>query len=520
MLDCMTPDSRLHQQAPLIVDLFAGGGGASEGIYQALGRHPDIAINHNEDAIAVHERNHPTTRHFCQSIWKVHPLEAVGDRPVDLLWASPDCRHFSRAAGGRPKWKSVRSLPGVVLTWAKYARPRVIIVENVREMKDWGPLLDDGTPCPRRIGRSFKCWVGRLRGMGYNVEWREICAADHGVPTIRTRLFIVARCDGLPIRWPQPTHSKNPTMFEDRWRSAAEIIDWSIPCPSIFERKRPLKDATLRRIAEGIMRYVVNAAEPFIVGVGGRMGQSPSRPVAAPVQTITSKADSAIVVPHVSSFYGSSKGAGADQPLGAVTAQGEHHALVAAHLAPITHQGPRRGSAMDDPVPTLTCANRGEHALIAAFMAQHNGGNPGHGIREPVSTLLAGGHHQQVVAATLAPGDVERADRVAAFLIQYYSNGGQWQSVAAPLGSATTKARFGLITVAGKPIVDIGMRMLSRHELQAAQGFSPDYDLTDGGRLSKTASIRLIGNSVCPGAAAAVVRANVQPAPVELMEAA
>lgn len=485
MLDCMTPDSRPQRSAGLIVDLFAGGGGASEGIYQALGRHPDIAINHDEDAIAVHERNHPTTRHFCQSIWKVHPLEAVGDRPVDLLWASPDCRHFSRAAGGRPKWKSVRSLPGVVLTWAKYARPRVIIVENVREMKDWGPLLDDGTPCPRRVGRSFKCWVGRLRGMGYKVEFRELCAADYGVPTIRNRLFIVARCDGLPVKWPQPTHSKSPTMFEGRWRSAAEIIDWSIPCPSIFERKRPLKDATLRRIAEGVMRYVVNAAEPFIVGVGGRMGQSPPRPVSAPVQTVTSKADSAIVVPHISSFYGSSKGASADQPLGAVTAQGEHH------------------------------------ALVAAFMAQHNGGaNYGHDVRQPVSTIMSGGHHQQVVAATLAPGEVERANRVSAFLIHYYSNGGQMQPLTAPLGAATTKARFGLVTVAGVPIVDISMRMLSRGELQAAQGFRSDYDLTDDGRLSKTSSIRLIGNSVCPGAAAAVVRANVAPAPAELMEAA
>jgi DNA (cytosine-5)-methyltransferase 1 len=512
----------------LVVDLFAGGGGASQGIFDALGRHPDIAINHDEDAIAVHTRNHPTTKHYCQSIWKVHPLEAVGARKVGLLHASPDCRHFSRAAGGRPKWKSVRSLPGVVLTWAKYARPRVITVENVKEMTSWGPLLDDGTPCPKRIGRSFRSWVNRLRNLGYQVEWREVCAADFGVPTIRTRLFIVARCDGLPIRWPQPTHSKRPTMFEQRWRSAAECIDWSIPCPSIFERKRPLKEATLRRIAEGVMRYVVNAKEPYVVDRRAT---------------------------HISQFYGTSGGAGMDQPLGAVTAQGEHHAVVAAHLAPLTHQGTHRGSAMQEPVPTLTCANRGEQALISAilsgcggraaqsppkpvtepfnttttkadqmlacaFMAQHNGGNDGHDIRDPLSTILSGGHHQQIVAAQLSPGEVERAARVTAFLIQYYSNGGQWQSLASPLGAATTKARFGLVTVAGMPIVDIGMRMLAKHELQAAQGFSPEYDMTDGGRLSKTASIRLIGNSVCPGAAAAVVRANLKPAPIPMMEAA
>lgn len=505
----------------LIVDLFAGGGGASEGIFMATGRHPDIAINHDEDAIAAHTRNHPETKHFCQSIWKVHPLEACGDQPVGLLWASPSCTHFSRAAGGVPKSKQLRSLPGVVLTWAKYVRPKIIVVENVGEMEDWGPLLDDGTPCQKRKGRSFKSWIGRLRGLGAQVEWRELCAADFGVPTIRKRLFIVARFDGKQVKWPRPTHHKNPSLFELPWVPAASCIDWSIPCPSIFTRKRPLKDATLRRIAEGLDRFVIRAKEPFVIDRS--------------------------LAPHISAFYGTSVGAPITQPIGAIAAQGLHQALVTAHLSPITHQGPRRGSGIDEPMPTLTCANRGEHALISAvlsgcggraaqsppkplteptntiiakadqmlavaWLAQHNGGNVGRSINAPVSTVTTTAAQQQVIEATLSEQDAAGAERVAAFLIHYFSNGKQGQDLRTPLGAITTKARYALVTVAGVkyPIVDIGMRMLARHELQAAQGFRPDYDLTDGGRLSKTDSIKMIGNSVCPGNAAAVIRANVR----------
>lgn len=364
----------------LIVDLFAGGGGASQGIFQALGRHPDIAINHDEEAVAVHARNHPGTDHRCVSVWVAEPRAVCAGRPVGLLWASPDCRHFSRAAGGRPKWKAVRSLPGVVLTWATRVRPRVILVENVREMIGWGPLLADGTPCPDRIGRSFNQWVGRLRGLGYKVQWRELCAADFGAPTIRTRLFVQARCDGLPIVWPQPTHSRLPSLFARPWRTAAECIDWTLPCPSIFTRKRPLADATMRRIAQGIERYVLGKSEPFIVRIG--------------------------------------------------------------------HWSHRTGR--------------------------------GFGFRG-----------------------------VAAFLIHYYSNGKQGQDPREPLGTIRTHGSCALVTVEGvpTPIVDIGMRMLSPAELAFAQGFPPEYDMTDAGSLTKTTEIRLIGNSVCPPVAEAVIRA-------------
>ena len=499
----------------LIVDLFAGGGGASQGIYLASGRHPDIAINHDAEALAVHKRNHPDTDHRCISIWKAEPRELCAGRPVGLLWASPDCRHFSRAAGGRPKWKAVRSLPGVVLTWATRVRPRVIVVENVREMMGWGPLLDDGTPCPERIGRSFNQWVGRLRGLGYAVQFRELCAADFGAPTIRTRLFIIARCDGEPIRWPQPTHSRKPSLWEQPWRPASDCIDWSIPCPSIFTRKRPLKEATLRRIAQGIHRYVLKAPEPFIVGVGGRMGQSCARPVSQPWQTLTSKADSAVVIPHISPLYGTSTGRPIDEPLGATTAQGGHAALIAAMLAPITHQGAGRGSSMHDPIPTLTCAHRGEQALVAAYLAQHNLGATGHAATEPLSTITGTGSQQQIVEATLSDEDREGACRVAAFLIHYYGSSKDGQELRTPLGAVPTHDRFALVTVNGvpRPIVDIGMRMLQPAELQRAQGFNDDYDLTDGGRLTKTTTVRLIGNSVCPPVAEAVVRANFATAP-------
>lgn len=508
-------------QHELIVDLFAGGGGASEGIFQATGRHPDIAINHDEDAIAVHTRNHPSTEHRCESVWKAEPRAVCAGRPVGLLWASPDCRHFSRAAGGRPKWKKVRSLPGVVLTWATRVRPRVILVENVREMLDWGPLLQDGTPCPDRVGRSFNQWIGRLRGLGYQVQWRGLCAADYGAPTIRTRLMVQARCDGVPIVWPQPTHSRQPSLFANqRWRLAADCIDWSIPCPSIFTRARPLKDATMKRIAQGMTRFVVNHPDPFTVQIGhwshrsgagfGFRGQS----LGAPLTTVTTIKDKALIVPHVSALYGTSVGQPASDPLGTVTAGGRHHALVAAHLAPITHTGENRGSSLTEPVPTITCAHRGEQALISAFLAQHNGDAIARDVREPVATITTQGTQVQLVEATLADEDRAGAERVAAFLIHYFSSGKQGQDLREPLGAVTTRGRYALVTVAGvpRPIVDIGMRMLTWRELARAQSFDDGYDLTDGGRLTKTKAIHLIGNSVCPAFARAIVASAFGPA--------
>ena len=540
------PHSMIRDQE-LIVDLFAGGGGASQGIYQALGRHPDIAINHDEDAVAVHTRNHPSTEHFCASVWVVKPEVACAGRPVGLLWASPDCRHFSRAAGGRPKWGKVRSLPGVVSTWATRVKPRVILVENVGEMIGLGPLLADGTPCPKRIGRSFNQWVGRLRGLGYAVQWRELCAADYGAPTIRTRLVVQARCDGVPIVWPAPSHSKSPSLFAPgRWRPAADCIDFSIPCPSIFTRKRPLKDATMRRIAQGIQRYVLGSPDPFIIKF---QQNSVGQPTSDPLHTVMAGATRfGLVAPHVSTFYGTSTGQDATAPLGSITAQGEHHAVVSAFLAPITHTGENRGSAVTAPLPTITCAHRGEQALISAvlggcggraaqspprpvtapfgtmttkadsvlvsaFLAQHNLDAIGRDARGPLATITTTGAQTQVVEATLSDADAAGAERVAAFLVHYFGSGKQGQDLREPMGAVTTRDRYALVTVEGvrRPIVDIGMRMLSLPELAAAQSFPADYDLTDDGRLSKTTGIRLVGNSVCPAFAEAIVRAALAP---------
>jgi DNA (cytosine-5)-methyltransferase 1 len=266
----------------IIVDSFAGGGGASTGIEIALGRSPDIAINHDATALAMHEVNHPATKHLTSDIWSVDPREVVGSAPVGLLWASPDCKHFSKAKGGKPVSKNIRSLAWVVVHWANTVRPRVIMLENVEEFQDWGPLGEDDKPCPLRKGQTFKRWVGQLKRLGYAVEWRELRACDYGAPTIRKRLFLIARRDGRPIVWPEPSHGdpKSEAVKTGRlkpWRTAAGIIDWSLPCPSIFDSAeeifakyglravRPLQPATMARIAKGVKRYVLDAVRPFII---------------------------------------------------------------------------------------------------------------------------------------------------------------------------------------------------------------------------------------------------------------
>ena len=269
----LTPQFTIPTHHELAIDLFAGGGGASTGMEQALGRPVDVAINHDPQAVALHQANHPQTLHLVSDVFEVDPLTVADGRPVGLLWASPDCTFHSKARGGKPhrdrkQANKRRALAGVVVRWAKAVRPRVICLENVEEFQHWGPLDASGQPCPKRRGSSFRRWVASLRNLGYVVEWRELRACDYGAPTIRKRLFLVARCDGAPIVWPAPTHGAPDSLpVRQRkllpWRTAAECIDWSVPAPSIFERARPLADATCRRIAKGIVRYVIEAAEPF-----------------------------------------------------------------------------------------------------------------------------------------------------------------------------------------------------------------------------------------------------------------
>ena len=250
----------LFGDTEIVVDNFAGGGGASTGIEMAVGRSVDIAVNHDADAIAMHTVNHPSTKHYLEDVFKVDPREACGGRPVGLAWFSPDCTHHSKARGGKPREKKIRGLAWVALRWAASGRPRIIILENVEEFESWGPLID-GQPDPSRAGETFDLFVDkRLRRIGYTVEYKVLRACDFAAPTIRKRFFMIARCDGQPIVWPVPTHGdpRKPGFRKSglkKWRTAADVIDWSIPCPSIFNRARPLAENTLRRIHRGIMRY-------------------------------------------------------------------------------------------------------------------------------------------------------------------------------------------------------------------------------------------------------------------------
>jgi len=514
----LTPQFQLPIASELIVDLFAGGGGASTGIEQAIGRHVDIAVNHDPEAIALHEANHPQTRHYVSDVFEVDPLEVTEGRPVGLLWASPDCKHFSKAKGGKPVSKKIRSLAWVVVKWAKAVRPRMIFLENVEEFQTWGPLTDDGMPCPKRKGETFRAWVRALEALGGVVECRELRASDYRVPTIRKRLFIIIRFDGEPIVWPAPTSGK-PDSLPVRakklkpWRTAGEIIDWDIPCPSIFERKRPLADATLRRIAKGVQRYVIDAAEPFIVPIANWSGDR-ANSVGEPLTTVTANPKGghhALVVPTlVQTGYGERPGQaprvpGLDKPLGTAV-DGQKHALVTAFLAQHNnHRGtvPSDGRPANAPISTIT-AKGAQQTLVTSSLVKLRGTSTAHGVDEPLHTVSAQGTHFA---------------EVRAFLLKYFGTD-QDPRLDEPMHTVTTKDRFALVTVRGEEyaIVDIGLRMLTPRELYRAQGFPDTYQIdrgADGKPLTKTAQVRMCGNSVCPPLAAAIVAANYRELDVE-----
>jgi len=634
----------LAMNAGVIVDLFAGGGGTSTSIESALGLPVDVAINHSPDAISMHEANHPRARHYCEDVWQVDPIKATGGRPVRLLHASPDCTHFSQARGGQPRSRNIRGLSWVVCRWAGKTRPTVLTLENVVEILAWGKLIAkrcpktgrvmrrDGSvaapgervpvaeqylvPDPRYKGHTWQRFVDALRGMGYAVQWKALKACDYGAPTSRTRLYMVGRRDGRPIVWPTPTHAKNPGRGQAPWRSAAECIDWSIPCPSIFSRKKPLADATMRRIAKGMQRYVIDSADPFIVPQrdasqvapyltehanasnqrvmsaaeplrtqcatvkGGHfsvvapsllplthVGGDRTYDIADPLRTTTAahRGEIGMAAPVlVHAGHGEGKpgcakrrGAGAhriEEPLGTILAGGNTLALVSAHLAKF--RGDNIGTSAHDPLPTITSGAGAKrpagaaHALgvVTAFMEQANTGMVGHDAREPLSTIVGSGSTQRVIAAnllalrnhmvgraaddplstitagaehhavvqySLSPAAEEGALRVAAFLMRYYGQGGQHGDLRAPASTITTKDRLAMVTVTikGTPyvIVDIGLRMLQPRELYAAQGFPPWYVIdrgVDGRRFSKSAQVKLVGNSVSPPPMSALLRAN------------
>lgn len=451
-----------HPHLPLIIDSFAGGGGASTGIEAALGRSPDVAINHSANALALHAANHPETLHLDSNIWDVDPLTVTGGRHVGLLWASPDCRHFSKAKGGAPRDRNIRDLAWVVVRWAEFAKPDVILMENVEEFVTWGPVDNDGQPIKEFAGQTFELWIKRLRKAGYKVQWRELRACDYGAPTIRKRWFLVARRDGRPIVWPKPTHG-NPASAEVRkgkllpWRTAAECIDWSLPCPSIFDTGaeimakhglravRPLAGNTLARVARGMKRYVIeadrpflvnlthggrveDAAEPFktitgahrgekavvvptIVGCGGRAGQSRPRGGDEPFATVTAKADACLVAASIQRFNSGATGQDMRDPLATITANSwikkpggaAPLGVLAPYLASIAHgySGGRREYPLSDPLGTVTVGGI-QHAVISPYLAtMRNSQKPWQGADEPAHTITAGGAGLTMIAPVL-----------------------------------------------------------------------------------------------------------------------
>jgi len=429
----LSPQYKLDLNGELIIDNFAGGGGASTGIEQATGRHVDIAINHDRKAIAMHVANHPQTVHFCESVWDVNPREVIKGRRVALVWLSPDCKHFSKAKGGKPVEKKIRGLAWVALKWASLpkdeGKPRVIMLENVEEFVTWGPLASDGKPCKKNKGREFQAFKNALAAHGFVVEHRELRASDFGAPTIRKRFFMIARSDGQPIVWPEPTHGdpagkafKAGNLLP--WRTAAECIDWSIPCPSIFDRKKPLAETTMRRVAKGMMRYVIDNPKPFIVPVT-HQGSVRVNSIDEPFRTITgaNRGELAVCAPFMTEHANSSSQRvfDADEPLRTQCAQvkGGHFSVVAPTLISMGY-GERPGQSprvpgLDKPLGTLVGTKK--HALVTAFLAQFNNtgnGKPnvGHPATDPLSTITASATLQGVVAANIVRqfGNSDAAD--------------------------------------------------------------------------------------------------------------
>jgi DNA (cytosine-5)-methyltransferase 1 len=468
----------------------------------AAGRPVDIAINHDAEAIAMHRANHPETRHYCEDIFAVDPVAACAGRSVGLAWFSPDCKHFSRAKGTTPVDKEIRGLAWVAVNWARAVRPRIICLENVEEFQTWGPLRDDGRPDPGAAGETFRAWLAALTSLGYTIEFRSLVAADYATPTSRKRFYLIARRDGDGVAWPGPTHGKGRPRPHI---PASQIIDWSLPCPSIFDRTRPLAEATQRRIAEGIRRFVLGAASPFLMPLTHQGGDR-VHDIGEPMRTVTAahRGEYALVAPAlVQTGYGERDGQrprclDVGKPLGTVVAGGQKHGLVAAFMT--KHYGGVVGHGVQQVLGTVT--SKDHHSVTAAYLTKFYGTSTGAGLDGPLPTVTAGG----------GKGGGHLAE-VRAFLIKYYATG-QAKQTSLPLDTVTTRDRFGLVTIQGEDyaIADIGMRMLAPHELFAAQGFPASYQIApevNGKPLTKTAQIRCAGNSVCPPVAAAIVGANI-----------
>jgi DNA (cytosine-5)-methyltransferase 1 len=454
-----------RRSSELVVDSFAGGGGTTCGL-EAAGLPVDLAINHNPRALGMHRINHPDTQHLCEDVWSVDPKSVCAGRSVGLFWLSPDCTFHSRARGGKPfrdrrKTHRTRGLAWLAIHWAKQVAPRIIMLENVREFADWGPLDDDGSPDPMRKGFTFRRFVRMLQNLDYCVDWRMLRACDYGAPTSRERLFMVARRDHEPIIWPRPTHGPGLIPF----RTAGDCIDWSIPCPSIFDRDRALVPATLRRVARGLRRHVIETSEPYLVEIGSESSPHSNRRLIGATLIQTSYGERRGQAPRVPGLH---------KPLGTIVAGGA------------------------------------KHALVIAFLTQYYGSQFDDRVRSDIDRVASNGMTR-----------ASRAEQVRAFLIAYYGSE-QQGTLREPLPTVTTHDRFALVTVRGEPylIEDIGLRLLTPRELFRAQGFPDSYiidrALIDDERtgferevaLTRTQQVHMCGNSVPPSLSQALATAN------------
>lgn len=541
----------------LIVDNFAGGGGASTGIEMATGISVDIAINHDPEAIKMHKVNHPSTKHYCENVWAVDPVRACGGHPVALAWFSPDCKHFSKAKGGKPKDKNIRGLAWVACRWAGLVRPDVIMLENVEEFKTWGPLGRRHHPIKAKQGQTFNKFVRQLEDLGYKVEFRELVAADYGAPTMRKRFFMIARCDGKPIVWAKPTHGPADSEAVKAgllkpYVGAYTQLDFSLPCPSIFDTAeeikekygiravRPLAPKTMERIARGLKKFVIDNEEPFIVQVNHSGSDwSYCKSMNEPLPVITSKHGFGVVEPYMVQIgqtgFTADRSKDVRKPLTTIVSKNEH-CLIEPKLAPcvMCNNANNIGASVKNPLPTITTGNRNfvvaptliqyhsetansevrgqrldepimtvdgsnRYGLVTSFLSKFYKTGIGQDIREPLGTVTAnagGGHFGEV----------------RAFLIKYYGQG-TGQDIKEPLDTVTARDRFGLVTIADVDyqIVDIGLRMLEPKELYGCQGFPDDYiidhDYT-GKTYPRSEQVRRCGNAVCPPIPAALVKAN------------
>mgnify|MGYP002674156821 CR=1 FL=1 len=538
----------------LIVDNFAGGGGASTGIEMATGYSVDIAINHDPEAIKMHKANHPNTKHYCEDVWQVDPVKACNGHPGGLAWFSPDCKHFSKAKGGKPKDKFIRGLAWVACRWAGLVRPRVIMLENVEEFKTWGPLNRGHHPIKAKQGKTFEKFVLQLTDLGYEVQFKELIAADYGAPTMRKRFFMIARCDGNPIVWPEPTHAPMDSESVKAgllkpYVGAYTQLDFSLPCPSIFDTAeeikekygiravRPLAPKTMERIARGLKKFVIDNAEPFIVQVNHSGAKSNyCKSSNEPLSTITGKHGFGIVEPYMVQIgqtgFTVDRSKDVREPLTTIVSKNEHclisPTLIQYHSE--TAQGEVRGQSIDEPIMTVDSSNR--YGLVTSFIQKYYGGNyqgNGSDIKEPLHTITTLERNAMVAVnliqmnnhcygrdvkepiPTITAGDGHFGE-VRAFLIKYYGQG-TGQDIQEPLDTVPTHDRFGLVTINGTDyqIVDIGLRMLEPRELYGCQGFPDDYiiehDYT-GKTYPRSEQVRRCGNAVCPPIPAALVRAN------------